>query len=321
MQTDGERQAAGAPARETVEAVPAMPVVKHDEIWFDSPFTLVNDGRFSLGWQRWPDRKGGPGFVTLRRNAVGTLKIVERYPLNDEGWVRAWHALVRLDRLTAEKALAALVRRTESESAVRVGLEEGARLADSTLTLMPEVVYLGGYVPGAGLTAGSMYDARFLHDRLSFHPCGESQALAEVPYSLIEAVDIGGPGLVRTGGGFSGGGFGLVGAAEGIAIAGFLNALTTRTKIKTIVRVEATDAELFVLNTKADPESLRISLSRVLGVIRQARASADASALGQKAPGPVSVVDELSRIAGMLDNGLLSREEFDQLKARLLAGK
>jgi Short C-terminal domain len=70
-----------------------------------------------------------------------------------------------------------------------------------------------------------------------------------------------------------------------------------------------------------EPESLRISLSGALGVIRQARPSADTSAPGQKAPGPVSVVDELSRIAGMLDNGLLSREEFDQLKARLLGGR
>ena len=33
---------------------------------------------------------------------------------------------------------------------------------------------------------------------------------------------------------------------------------------------------------------------------------------------PASPVDELSRLAGMLDTGLLARDEFDHLKARLI---
>jgi hypothetical protein len=31
------------------------------------------------------------------------------------------------------------------------------------------------------------------------------------------------------------------------------------------------------------------------------------------------VVEELSKLAGMLESGLLTREEFDHLKARLIA--
>ena len=42
-------------------------------------------------------------------------------------------------------------------------------------------------------------------------------------------LEIGGPGLVKTGGGFVGGGFGARGAIEGMAIAAVLNGLTTRT--------------------------------------------------------------------------------------------
>jgi hypothetical protein len=48
--------------------------------------------------------------------------------------------------------------------------------------------------------------------------------LAEVE---VQAVVIGGPGLVKSGGGFIGGGSGAVGAVEGMAIAAVLNALTT----------------------------------------------------------------------------------------------
>lgn len=43
----------------------------------------------TIGWQRWQQKKGGPGFVVLRRNALGTLKIAERYPLTREGWAQA----------------------------------------------------------------------------------------------------------------------------------------------------------------------------------------------------------------------------------------
>ena len=46
-------------------------------------------------------------------------------------------------------------------------------------------------------------------------------------------MEIGGSGMVRSGGGFTGGGFGLGGAVEGMAIAAVLNAMTTRTSIKT----------------------------------------------------------------------------------------
>ena len=55
-----------------------------------------------------------------------------------------------------------------------------------------------------------------------------------MPYSEVEGLEIGGPGLVKTGGGFVGGGFGARGAIEGMAIAAVLNGLTTRTSIKTV---------------------------------------------------------------------------------------
>jgi hypothetical protein len=76
-----------------------------------------------------------------------------------------------------------------------------------------------------------------------------------VPYSEIEDVEIGGPGLIKTGGGFVGGGFGLQGAAEDMPIAAVLNALTTRTSIKTIMRIQGTSCELFLLDTKATPSN------------------------------------------------------------------
>ena len=85
----------------------------------------------------------------------------------------------------------------------------------------------------SAITPGERYDVRFLEDRLVVFACRRADVLAEVPYGQVEHVEIGGPGLVRRGGGFVGGGFGARGAIEGMAIAAVLNALTTRTSIKT----------------------------------------------------------------------------------------
>jgi hypothetical protein len=140
------------------------------------------------------------------------------------------------------------------------------------------------------------------------------ETLTEVAYGEIEDIEIGGPGLVKSGGGFIGGGFGVVGALEGMALAAVLNALTTKTRIATIIRVQAAACELFLLWTQAPSEQLRIELSQPLGAIRLPRAAAPSPA------SPASVVAELSKAAELLQAGLLTREEFDHLKARLLHG-
>jgi hypothetical protein len=137
-----------------------------------------------------------------------------------------------------------------------------------------------------------------------------------LPYSDVEDVDIGGPGLVSSGGGFAGGGFGLTGAVEGMAIASVLNGLTSRTSIKTILRVQGTNCELFLLNTRLTPDRLRMDLSRPLSVIRAARPAVTQDGTAAR---PASLVDELAKLADVLDKGLLSRQEFDLMKARLLA--
>ncbi len=102
-----------------------------------------------------------------------------------------------------------------------------------------------------------------------------------------------------------------------MAIAAVLNALTTTTRIKTVVRVQATECELFLLCTNAGPEALlRIKLSRALGAIRQARTAI----IARPDNGPTaSVVDQLGKLAAMRESGLLTREEFDRMKATLIA--
>jgi hypothetical protein len=193
-----------------------------------------------------------------------------------------------------------------------------------SLSYLPGLIFLGGHMPGPGLTAGAAYDLRFLENRLSVFlnrpwEWRTAGALVEISYSDVEAFDIGGPGLVKSGGGFFGGGFGAVGAVEGMVVATLLNALTVHTEIKTIVRVQGPDLELFLLHTKTEPEALRIELSRPLAAIRLARSARPGIAESRDPAMRAPLIEELGKLAAMLDNNLLTREEFDQLKAKLIA--
>lgn len=261
--------------------VPLMPVIRPHEQRLGAPVPLIDGLPLIIGWQWRTTARGGPCFATLRRSAMGSYKVLERFPLTWEGWARAWDALVDLDRGSAEKARARLKERGQGDT----GPAKVAELDARTLVRLAGVTLLGGYAPDAPIAVGEQYDARFLDDRLAICVCRNWKVLAQVPYGAIEDVEIGGPGLVRSGGGFVGGGFGAVGALEGMAIAAVLNALTARTAITTIIRVQAGNCELFLLWTKTTPDQLRIELSKPLGAIRAARAAADQAPASPASPG------------------------------------
>lgn len=298
------------------DRAPAMPAFRPHNEYGEMPVPLADGLSPTIGWQWLPEKKGGPVFAIITRTRIGSLKAQERFPLTEQGWASAWQALASLSPGNAVRA-ATVIQDRRAESSFHQGRVPAAlaELDGRSMASLLGVALLGGYGPGAGMTVGERYDARFLEDRLILCPHRLPDIAAELRYSHIEEVEIGGPGVVKTGGGFFGGGFGAVGALEGMAIAAVLNALTTRTTTTTVVRVQALDSELFLLETTLPPGQLRIRLSGPLGVIRAARAGDPADRQPVNAASPV---EELTKLASMLDSGLLTREEFDTLKARLL---
>src|SRR5690348_7797314 len=77
-------------------AVPPMPVPRGYELLPTTPWTLTQ-GRYSIGWQDWPEKRGGRSFITVRRNAMGGYKVVSRYPFTNERWAEAWREAISLD--------------------------------------------------------------------------------------------------------------------------------------------------------------------------------------------------------------------------------
>jgi hypothetical protein len=85
-----------------------------------------------------------------------------------------------------------------------------------------------------------------------------------------------------------------------------------------VVRLRVPRGDLYFLDSATVPGALRIQLARPLGEIRQARAAkADSAGHASIAAGMVA---ELKELGSMLEAGLITREEFDRLKTKLLAG-
>lgn len=90
-----------------------------------------------------------------------------------------------------------------------------------------------------------------------------------VPMLELCSIDITGPGSVTSGGGFIGGGFGVEGALQGMAIAAVLNAVTTKSKIHTFITMITNVGELHFHYSGMEPSALRIALAGTFTTIRK----------------------------------------------------
>lgn len=190
-----------------------------------------------------------------------------------------------------------------------------------------------GEVP---LATGQAYDLRFLGDRIMVGPPGSANAIVEVPYPDVETVEVNGPGQVSKPPGEVLAvilALGVVGALLGLVVLGLLGLLlgavvfglvgaligAASTKIETIVRIRGRDAEFYFLHTEKRPDALRIELSEPLRAIENARA-AQAGGLDEPAElASESIPDQLSKLGSLLHQGLITSDEFEHLKAKLIA--
>lgn len=130
-----------------------------------------------------------------------------------------------------------------------------------------------------------------------------SQRAASFSYAELAELSITGPGSVTSGGGFIGGGFGVEGALEGMAIATVLNAVSTKTKIHTFITMVANFGEIHLHYGDMEPSALRVALASVFVKLRQMN------------PDWLSARKKI--IEGQLVAGAISAQESDLLLERL----
>lgn len=231
------------------------------------------------------------------------------------GAEQAWRVL-QSDYPKLARRMASLCNRdADRRAALQKRAEAQASLdAEGKLQVLAGCVLLGGYGHEPGVNPGDRVDLHFTQHGVWMTKAGGAAPYLRRPYASMLALEFEG-GAVRNGGGFAGGGFGLVGAAEEMAIAALLNSLTTTTKVHTTVRLEAQSAEVFLFTDQALPHDLKVRLAEVRGRIKASH-PADPSS-GEQARNDVA--DRLLRLGEMLDKGQLTADEFAQAKAQLLA--
>lgn len=133
-----------------------------------------------------------------------------------------------------------------------------------------------------------------------------------LPFEEICDIAISGPGKTITGGGATGGGFGIDGFLIGATAATLLNLLSTHTSTKTIVRFSLRESEVFLLISTHDPDGARLYLSPIFASLSARLTNATPSKQ------LTSVAEEISRLAALRKAGDLTDDEFTALKEKLL---
>lgn len=217
----------------------------------------------------------------------------------------------------AEAAVLAIGQATE---AARQGDAQQPIRLEPDERLVRRCVYLGG--ANIEVPVKTEVDLLFGASEILLHrppALRDSNAIAALPYAPRFSVELSGPGRFKTGGGYVGGGSGLVGAAEGMAIASVLNALTTRTQVISVIAVLSTKYEGFFLCQQHTPEELRHYLAPVFLRARQLGGQRSAEVdQGQPSSGPSDLVETLERLVRLHQAGALTDDEFRQAKAQAL---
>lgn len=137
----------------------------------------------------------------------------------------------------------------------------------------------------------------------------KSGITVRLAFGEIAVVDVGGPGMIQSGGGYSGGGFGVAGFVLGVSAAAALNKLTTSYAVRTLLRVSTRNGELNLVTDEILPGDLELDLAPVRVGMRAARVAVHSGD---------DVVDRLERLAALRDRGVLTEEEFQSQKQRIL---
>jgi hypothetical protein len=314
-----------------VTAAPDMPIVPASDLFRGRPMLLLEtDFQHSLGWQ---DRKTGPVFVLARLRQYGSLRIVRRYSFDEPGWASAWRELSDLD----PRAAAATAARLAQKAAARRAVAALTALDAESVYCLRRVTFTGG-TSGLPLVMGRSYDVRFLADRLMICLPSSTASLGEVRFCDVETLEVGGPGEVSKSTAEVLAivlGLGLLGALLGLVVLGLLGLLlgavllgligalfaAGSTKTETTIRLREADSEFYFLLSQKRPEAVRVELSQPMSAISGARAAqaGNAAAPVEPAPAAESVAGQLSKLAGLLQQDLITRDEFEHLKAQLIA--
>ena len=102
---------------------PAAPVIGLSERNTGAPYPLLKAVNPTIGWYFRCHADGGAAYAVLRRESLGPFEVVESFPLNEDGWSRAWRSFAGQSPTAVPEALAAL--KSRQDKAAREDVERG----------------------------------------------------------------------------------------------------------------------------------------------------------------------------------------------------
>jgi hypothetical protein len=94
-----------------------MPVLGPGEQNRSAPYPLHDGLKLTIGWAFGRKGDSGPAFAILRRRPIrGTFKVVETFPLAEDGWAMVWQSLVKQNPAAVPEVLATLAAREVAPS-------------------------------------------------------------------------------------------------------------------------------------------------------------------------------------------------------------
>jgi hypothetical protein len=199
----------------------------------------------------------------------------------------------------------------DTKKAAHKSLSHGDLTARDFSEFLFVAVHVGG--SGHGLSENDVVGFGSDEDGIELVPAN-SRSRIHLPYGDIIEISVDG-GVYQKGGGFAGGGFGLVGFAVGAAASMALNKVTTRTEVETHLRITTNRGEVNLYTNQITSNDLEMSLSEIRTRIRQVNSQGQ---LQSPAPHIASLSDELLKISELHKSGVLTDEEFQAAKQRLI---
>ena len=190
-------------------------------------------------------------------------------------------------------------------------VSEGDFAIQSQETISIETVFLGG----AGIPMQTYEKSSLVISRKGFVIGQGGSSIWSKSFEGLIGVQVSGEGLLQSGGGWIGGGFGVSGALKGALFASVMNSLTTRTHNDCYFRFVYPGVEGTFQVLSHTPRNLEIALSGVKNWIETRGLNfSQAPQLNQG----LTTVEQLERLHQLVEKGILSKLEFEKEKAKIL---
>ncbi len=195
-------------------------------------------------------------------------------------------------------------KRAIEENRVKKELKEER---DKILSNLKGSELLATYLGGSGYNFNLNSSYHFIVIENIFKFISEKNEVISIDFKDIINFDVGGPGKTTTNAGVSGGGFGLEGFIKGAITATVINSITSSSSVNTFFKLLTKTGEVYFHTSACEPDKLKMVFSPLSVHIGNRNLN-----------NGIGIADEILKLNTLLQNGAISKEEFNLAKNKII---